>query len=96
MSKRKCNAVSRLHQLKKSHRVFKQRIHTQLIDHQDRFNNMLACQRFINHATLALTEPERIDEYDDWHLGLFLHQRWINTQAQQLKTELKTMQQALR
>ena len=96
MAKRKCKAVSQLYQLKKSHQQFKQTTRERLADHQDRFNNMLACHRFVDEAVLALTEPERLDEFDDWHLGLFLHQRWMNKQAEQLKVELNTIKQSFR
>jgi hypothetical protein len=60
----------------------------QLSGLEDRLNNLLACYRFIGEAVLALTEPERFEEFDDWHLGLFLHQQWVRRQADKLMAEL--------
>ena len=56
---------------------------------------MLACRHFVNKTVLALSQPEGLDEFSDWHLGLFLHQRWMNKQADNLKVELNTIKQSL-
>ena len=62
---------------------------------EDRLNNLLACYRFIGEAVLALTEPERFEEFDEWHLGLFLHQQWVRRQADKLMAELVAMKAGL-
>jgi hypothetical protein len=62
---------------------------------EDRLNNLLACYRFIGEAVLALTEPERFEEFEDWHLGLFLHQQWVRRQADKLMAELIKIKQSL-
>jgi len=56
---------------------------------------MLACRHFVNETVLAPTQPEWLDEFGDWHLGLFLHQRWMNKQADNLKVEFNTIKQSL-
>ena len=56
---------------------------------------MLACRHFVNETVLALTQSEWLDEFCDWHLGLFLHQRWMNKQADNLQVELNTIKQSL-
>jgi hypothetical protein len=96
MTKRNNTLGLRLRKTIKSHQQFKQTTRARLACHQDRLNNMLASHRFMNEAVLALTEPERFEEYDDWHLGLFLHQRWVMQQAEQLKAELNTIKQSLK
>ena len=63
---------------------------------EDELNNVLACYRFIGEAVLALTEPERFEEFDEWHLGLFLHQRWVRRQADKLMAELVSIKQSLK
>jgi hypothetical protein len=55
---------------------------------EDQLNNMLACYRFHGAAILALTEPERLDDSEEWHLGLFLTQQWLWQLGEQLMAEL--------
>jgi hypothetical protein len=49
---------------------------------------MLACYRFHGAAMMALTEPERLDDSEDWHLGLYLTQQWLWQLGEQLMVEL--------
>jgi hypothetical protein len=49
---------------------------------------MLACYRFHGAAILALNEPERLDDSEEWHLGLFLTQQWLWQLGDQLLAEL--------
>jgi hypothetical protein len=55
---------------------------------EDQLNNMLACYRFHGAAILALNEPERLDDSEEWHLGLFLTQQWLWQLGDQLLAEL--------
>jgi hypothetical protein len=95
MSKRKCNAVSQLRKLKKSQHHLKQATTERLMHHQDRLSNMLACHQFIDDAVLAITDPERLGEFEDCHLGLFLCQQWIKQQGEELIDEVTTIKQSL-
>ena len=63
---------------------------------EDGLNNLLACYRFIGEAVLAMTEPERFEEFDDWHLGLFLHQQWVRRQADKLMAELIKVKRSIK
>jgi hypothetical protein len=35
-----------------------------------------------------VTEPDLIEESDDWHFGLFLHQQYLQQQADKVMEEL--------
>lgn len=62
---------------------------------EDQLNNMLACYQFHGAAILALTEPERLDDSEDWHLGLFLTQQWLWQLGEQLMAELVAIKEGL-
>jgi hypothetical protein len=42
-----------------------------------------------------MTEPERFEEFDEWHLGLFLHQQWVRRQGDKLMAELVAIKEGL-
>ena len=63
---------------------------------QDRVNNVFAGYRFICEAVLAMTDPERVEIYEDWQFGFFLHQQWAGQQAEQLKEEMASVKEALK
>jgi hypothetical protein len=62
---------------------------------EDQLNNMLACYRFNGAAILALTEPERLGDSAEWHLGLFLTQQWLWQLGEQLMAELVAIKEGL-
>ena len=64
-------------------------------DLQDALNNVLAGYRFIGEAVLAMTDPERMDEFEDWHFGFFLHQQWARQQGEKVMAELVKMKQEI-
>ena len=43
-----------------------------------------------------MTEPERFEEFEDWHLGLFLHQRWVRRQGEKVMAELVEIKRSLK
>lgn len=45
---------------------------------------------------LAMTDPEHIDEFEDWHFGFFLHQQWARQQAEQLREDMARVKQSLK
>ena len=88
MSKRKSKAVSHLHQLKRSHHGFKQTLNNRLMVFDDQLHNLLASYRFYDCAIRHMTEPDHLEESDDWHFGLFLHQQYLQQQADKVMEEL--------
>ena len=65
-------------------------------DLQDRLNNVFACYRFMGEAVLAMTDPEKLDEFEDWHFGFFLHQQWTRQQGEKIMAELVEVKQSLK
>ena len=55
---------------------------------EDKPHNLLACYQFYNHAIRVMTNPEQLDNTDDWYFGLFLNQQWLTKQGEQLMAEL--------
>jgi hypothetical protein len=37
---------------------------------------------------IAMTDPTRMDEFEDWHFGFFLHQQWARQQGEKVMAEL--------
>jgi hypothetical protein len=63
---------------------------------QDGMNNVFACYRFMGEAVLAMTDPERMDEFEDWHFGFFLHQQWTRQQGEKIMAVLVEVKQLLK
>jgi len=63
---------------------------------EDQLHNLLACYRFYGEAIIAITDPERLDDSKEWHLGLFLYQQWLRQLGEELMQELIVAQRAIR
>jgi hypothetical protein len=50
--------------------------------------NLLASYRFYDCAIRHMTEPDHLEESDEWHFGLFLHQQYLQQQADKVMEEL--------
>jgi len=50
----------------------------------------------MTEAVLAMTDPTRMDEFEDWHFGFFLHQQWARQQAEKLMADMRTVKEALK
>jgi hypothetical protein len=81
MSKRKCNAASRLRQLESTHQELKRTLSDKLPTLEDQLYNLTASYRFYDCAIRHMTEPDHLEESDDWHFGLFLYQQYLQQQA---------------
>jgi hypothetical protein len=55
---------------------------------EDQLHNLLASYRFYDCAICHMTEPDHLEESDDWHFGLFLHQQYLQQQADKVMEEL--------
>jgi len=88
MTKRNTKAASHLHKLKKSHHGFKQTLNDRLMVFDDQLHNLLASYRFYDCAIRHMTEPDHLEESDDCHFGLFLHQQYLQQQADKVMEEL--------
>lgn len=88
MSKRKCNVVSRLRKLESTHQQLKRDLHDKLPYLEDQLYNLTASYRFYGCAIRHMTEPDHLEESDDWHFGLFLHQQYLQQQADKVMEEL--------
>jgi dTDP-4-amino-4,6-dideoxygalactose transaminase len=55
---------------------------------EDQLHNLLASYRFYDCAIRHMTEPDHLEESDDWHFGLFLHQQYLQQQADKVMEEL--------
>ena len=42
-----------------------------------------------------MTEPEQLTNSEDWHLGLFLNQQWLQQRGEQVLQELINTKQQL-
>jgi len=67
----------------------------QLSQTEDRLHNLLSSYQFYDNAIRALVDPEKLEDSEDWHFGLFLNQQWLRQQGQELITELVTIKQSL-
>lgn len=87
MAKRKSKAGSPLSQTKittEQQQAFTER----LSKLEDRLHNLLACYQFYDHAIRAMTNPEQLDNTDEWYFGLFLNQQWLRQQGERVMAEL--------
>jgi dTDP-4-amino-4,6-dideoxygalactose transaminase len=55
---------------------------------EDRLHNLLACYQFYDHAIRAMTNPEQLDDSQEWYFGLFLNQQWLRQQGERVMAEL--------
>mgnify|MGYP001030688050 CR=1 FL=1 len=63
---------------------------------EDRLHNLLACYQFYDHAIRAMTNPEQIDNTDEWYFGLFLNQQWLRQQGERVMAELVDIKVAIK
>ena len=63
---------------------------------EDRLHNLLACYQFFGEAVRLMTDPEQTTNSEDWHLGLFLNQQWLQQQGEQLLQELVNLKHSLK
>ena len=63
---------------------------------EDQLHNLLSCYRFYGEAIIAITDPERLDDSKEWHLGLFLYQQWLRQLGEELMQELIIAQRTIR
>ena len=50
----------------------KQTLNNRLMVFDDQLHNLLASYRFYDCAIRHMTEPDHLEESDDWHFGLFI------------------------
>ena len=62
---------------------------------EDQLHNLLACYQFYDHAIRAMTNPEQLEDSQDWYFGLFLNQQWLRRQGETLMAELVEIKQSL-
>ena len=62
---------------------------------EDQLQNLLACYQFYDHAIRAMTNPEQLEDTEEWYFGLFLNQQWLKQQGKQLMAELLKMRESL-
>jgi hypothetical protein len=43
-----------------------------------------------------ITDPEKMDEFEDWHFGFFLHQQWTRQQGEKIMAELVEVKQSFK
>lgn len=55
---------------------------------EDRLHNLLAGYQFYDHAIRAMTNPEQLDDSQEWYFGLFLNQQWLRQQGERVMAEL--------
>jgi hypothetical protein len=67
----------------------------QLSSIEDKLHNLLACYQFYDHAIRAMTNPEQLDDSQEWHFGLFLHQQWLRRQGEKVMAELVEVKRSL-
>ena len=88
MTKRNSTLGLRLRKTIKSHQQFKQSLNERLMVFDDQLHNLLASYRFYDCAIRHMTEPDHLEESDDWHFVLFLHQQYLQQQADKVMEEL--------
>ena len=67
----------------------------QLSKLEDQLHNLLACYQFYDHAIRSMTNPEQLEDSQDWYFGLFLSQQWLRRQGEQIMAELVNIKQSL-
>ena len=72
-----------------------QQLTEQLSHLEDRLHNLLACYQFFGEAVRLMTDPNQLDNTNDWHMGLFLNQQWLRQQSEQLLQELVRVKNSL-
>ena len=95
MAKRKSKAGSPLPQTKITSHP-QTAIIERLSKLEDRLHNLLACYQFYNHAIRAMTDPNQLEDSQDWYFGLFFNQQWLTKQGEQLMAELIDIKVAIK
>lgn len=54
----------------------------------DQNHSLLARYRFYDCTIRHMTEQDHLEESDEWHFGLFLHQQYLQQQADKVMEEL--------
>jgi len=67
----------------------------QLSDVEDKLHNLLACYQFYDHAIRSMTNPEHLEDSQEWYFGLFLNQQWLRRQGEMVMVELVEIKQSL-
>ena len=67
----------------------------QLSSVEDRLHNLLACYQFYDHAIRAMTNPEQLEDSQEWYFGLFLNQQWLRRQGEKVMVELVEIKRSL-
>jgi hypothetical protein len=68
----------------------------QLSTVEDKLHNLLACYQFYDHAIRAMTNPEQLDDSQEWYFGLFLNQQWLRRQGEKVMAELVEVKHSLK
>jgi hypothetical protein len=63
---------------------------------EDQLHNLLACYQFYDHAIRAMTNPEQLDDSQEWVFGLFLNQQWLRRQGEKVMAELVEVKHSLK
>ena len=95
MTKRDDNAGSPLPQIQNANTGQSELIE-QLSQLEDQLHNLLACHQFFGEAIRLMTDPEQPTNSEDWHLGLFLNQQWLQQQGGQVMQELLSLKHSLK
>jgi len=91
MGKRNTKAGRRLRQLKSSHRRFKQRLSSELIQLEELVYNQCQAYQFLARSVLALAEAE--EEPDVWIIGALVSERQLRQQTTQLTEQIQHTRQ---
>jgi len=67
----------------------------QLSKLEDQLHNLLACYQFYDHAIRSMTNPEQLEDSEEWYFGLFLNQQWLRRQGETVMAELINIKQSL-
>jgi hypothetical protein len=67
----------------------------QLSSIEDKLHNLLACYQFYDHAIRAMTNPEQLDDSQEWYFGLLLNQQWLRRQGENIMVELVEIKRSL-
>lgn len=94
MAKRKSKAGSPLPQTKIT-TTEQNRLSEPLAQLEDKLYNLTASYRFYDCAIRQLTEPDHLEDSSDWHFGLFLHQQYLQQQAEQVMEEMLHLKQLI-
>ena len=97
MTKRDDNAGSPLPQTQNA-ATGQSELIEQLSQLEDKLHNLLACYQFVGEAIRLMTSPEHdlLDNSEQWHLGLFLNQQWLQQQGGQVMQELLSLKRSLK